>query len=1605
MAIYNPMDEMIYGDNADPAYAVREIPIGQTATETDFAPATDPRPASDLDAYAFNEFNKLIDKAVLPQYQKITGKTLEENFGRDILDRQISIGQAFKEAGLPVDPNKESVSSAEFQDPVLRPLLLKYGYKPQSASEGLERVVETFFRAQREAREKRLRGETLTKMEEIDASVPMALLDALDFTGLIGLGVRGAFKASRAGLKYLLGESAKGTPKDVALKNFAELFPEDTKALQMSAVEEEKVRVGGGSGIPLGADDLGIKLAPDRNGTGGSGISDESSIVIPETNVKSKKVDEKVKKIIEENPDGPLGTNELRKNYNIEAKTYDKSIDRLSEANPNLNISKYKRDPEGSRKKLAEEATEQLNKEFRESIKGLETVDEIIANTKYTSKTSVYSRLQKLGDETLLRKYFYKQTSPDETANRINNFLKRNPNTNYTLPEVARSLGINYQTAFDQVAKGKITQKNLFTHQDKMAYENDIIISEMNRLLDDIANGKIEANKGPLFYQLRGYDIRMNSAEDIRIRPYLNFPTEGIETKLNILPESLSNVIGTKRGTKEKSFFDIKNFFDPKVDKGTASKLNAVKAKTRELYRTLTDPNKKVFVENMIDGFGFTPIKKFNEQGKLVPNPDYYEGINKGPLDNFYNTIQSISDPKDIEKIQDLLRQRRSLNKFTDKEFYNALANNKNFRDHFISEVNRVDPENLYNNDWEAMYRAYKQMFNGQLSHVAAVRELGENLGKKKFSLAPGLEGKGGESGLIRLNFDNHNISLQPRMENATRDAIKDLSKAIKNNSVDDMQEIIKRIMRNNDNLAKRGMLAYMRFTDKEMSDSAFQVLKQAFPEQVFKTTTKFGKTPAGIKTIIIGDPFDPSVNDLKKYFKEAMDGYVANPKKFKLSRANPKSKNQQDQMLVDGDADYIFEGKLLPSSFKQGGPVKMAIGGDPLTNLNQQQFSPDPAFEGQDFFQEAVDSGNLQAVNLFNLFKVFKKPKVMATPSNVKQVEQARDPMPQGVPGSQEIQPLPAGKPDFFFKSYLLDQLNLPNSPNASTPQGWREFLIKGKKVPEAEMLDTGILQYLEDTEKFYPNKKITKQEIEDLYDMSPLGNLEVRVKPVRGYPEGENVPQESFEFFADQGTQKHRGAGNAPIDNEAEQYFEVVVNVPTLPGQERAFVNSSHFSEPNVLGFTRVGTYKNSKNETVAVIQEMQTDMLTEVRKEQERLFAMMNALKRRRAQLVNQAQGVVNPEYYKNELRLFDQKYPPAKLEALETDNLIQPFPNIVAKDLIPERTANLNSIQEQINKLIMANVEQYNDPAYKTMVFDLAQQQNKIFEDLSSMNRSANYEENLRDFKVPSTTDRDELNRIASTDEYLPSDYQLKQVESFPPIPFNKQADYVDLLIKSTIKAAKGKGIDKVAIMPANVGANPRWGKTGDEARKKFENLYDKVGVQQLKNIAKKYGGTLQVEKIIDPSKSGKGLTFLNKNPDGQFQILKQTELRKDITSADADKYYDGEIKKIASGVTEPGEIVYSKEIAPGQMMDYYIVEGRGDATDVGYRMIPLKEGQNADDAMIKIVEYNPSEIDMFTISFDPSQLEEPMYLFKKKSGGSIDKDSLVSITDIYGEYGR
>ena len=51
-------------------------------------------------------------------------------------------------------------------------------------------------------------------------------------------------------------------------------------------------------------------------------------------------------------------------------------------------------------------------------------------------------------------------------------------------------------------------------------------------------------------------------------------------------------------------------------------------------------------------------------------------------------------------------------------------------------------------------------------------------------------------------------------------------------------------------------------------------------------------------------------------------------------------------------------------------------------------------------------------------------------------------------------------------------------------------------------------------------------------------------------------------------------------------------------------------------------------------------------------------------------------------------------------------------------------------------------------------------------------------------------------------------------------------------------------------------------------------------------------------------------------------------------------------------------------------------------------------------------FNPGSTPMYVIDISTSSANTgPMYLYRKKEGGTIDKDRLVSITDIYGSYGR
>ena len=118
----------------------------------------------------------------------------------------------------------------------------------------------------------------------------------------------------------------------------------------------------------------------------------------------------------------------------------------------------------------------------------------------------------------------------------------------------------------------------------------------------------------------------------------------------------------------------------------------------------------------------------------------------------------------------------------------------------------------------------------------------------------------------------------------------------------------------------------------------------------------------------------------------------------------------------------------------------------------------------------------------------------------------------------------------------------------------------------------------------------------------------------------------------------------------------------------------------------------------------------------------------------------------------------------------------------------------------------------------------------------------------------------------------------------------------------------------------------------------------------------------------------------------------------VDADDLQGFLDTEIERVALDFG-PNEVVLSREIAPGQTMDYFVKT----KPDDGFELVPLGDGDRAENATVIINEYNPSAVDMFVLTLPESNKTKPMFLYKKKKGGIMPNDRLVSITDIYGDY--
>ncbi len=776
--------------------------------------------------------------------------------------------------------------------------------------------------------------------------------------------------------------------------------------------------------------------------------------------------------------------------------------------------------------------------------------------------------------------------------------------------------------------------------------------------------------------------------------------------------------------------------------------------------------------------------------------------------------------------------------------------------------------------------------------------------------------------------------------------------------------------------------------------------LRQKIPPEINKRLIELDKKANKLGTVVyfkfgqqqfkVGNEIPPSVDDLvnatEKYFR-----YVA--KQSPGYRPTKTDKNFGDvEIPVNTSKTKDFTGPKFdvdPVTKARGGAVRKAIGGT-LENINQQNFTPDPAIEGDSAFQQAVKDENLVAFNPTKIFKFFKdKMPGVYTPSKTDVPPPARD-----INTNQANLPTVEGLKDYDFalKSFTVDKIQNSNT-KAAKPQDWINELQGGNASPSAELQDSGLFQYMADFERYYPNSRMTKEQLINFYEQSPIANLQVKVKA---------GPTETPYGMADQefmGRPQHQNAGSAPLDNVGTNYREIVISAGKLPGEDTPFIASSHFNDPNVLVFSRVADYKNAGGDRVSVIQELQTDLLTNVRKEQERLAAEI--LNQKEKLRINQDRlqraTETNDIYTKNQAQQnIDsiQKTLP-QIEKLAETGLIKPYPLTVAKELIPTFEKQMMDFQSEMQDLMRAGINR-TDPEYLMKIDDLQKKQFAVFEELRNLNRTSKFDDLTDGVKVPQSSDTENLQLYAQNQSSYES---TKDVTTFPPIPFNKQADYVDLILKATIKDAENRNINKIAIMPAEVGANNRWNKTGD-AKKKFENLYDKVGVQQLKNIAKKYGGELNVEQIQDTSKGTFGVKFFNKGVDGK-DVLDQTD-GLDIRDAESyAAYFDARVMQELDNFGS-GKVMIRREIAPGQFSEF-ILKRDIIETSKGYKLVD----PTGEEAVIRVLEeYDPSLVDMMVLTLpraEEATKKAPMFMFRKKEGGIIPEDRLVSITDIYGDY--
>ncbi len=258
---------------------------------------------------------------------------------------------------------------------------------------------------------------------------------------------------------------------------------------------------------------------------------------------KFEKVDNKVLKMMRENPEGfrIKGKKEMLAKYSIDNNSYVKSFDRIQKANLNKDLKKF---VFPSRNELIKNKKEKRNQDLLKKIKIFNKKDEAIVASGL-SKSHFNRVLREQGIKTEdLNLEVGKRGTPDTSekkTNILNNYLKKNVKRNFTRGQLADAVGMPRSYVKDK----RIFQTNLpnlVTYKELKGNEFDKKIDEMNILIKDIKVGKVKPNMGEMYYKKMGYRL-----PDKLTKNYLEFPEKGNTSKLIVKKTKLSLLIGKSK--------------------------------------------------------------------------------------------------------------------------------------------------------------------------------------------------------------------------------------------------------------------------------------------------------------------------------------------------------------------------------------------------------------------------------------------------------------------------------------------------------------------------------------------------------------------------------------------------------------------------------------------------------------------------------------------------------------------------------------------------------------------------------------------------------------------------------------------------------------------------------------------------------------------------------------------------------------------------------------------------------------------------------------------------------------------------------------------------